>query len=350
MSGPRRCSRSRPWARVCVPVNVLLRAEELAHLIDDSGSTALVVDSARRAPAGRRREPPRDGRARRRRCPCPAAATAHDLEALIAGSPAAVPPGPGLRRPLRPLLQLRHHRPPQGGRAHARRRPLELHTSGARPAPDRRGPLPGASVAVVGGRLQRPRARPACTSAAAPRCCRPAGWAWIGSPPPSRPRAPRTRCSCPTLLKQLLSRPAELERIRRTQPSLDRLRRRAGAAHRHRRRSQAALPELRDRAGLRHVGVPDDRRRSCSPRTPSATPARPAGRARSPRWRSSSTTARSPTPARGRSCCARRRRWSATTTAPRRPPRRSPTAGSTRATSGGSTSTATSRSPAARRT
>jgi acyl-CoA synthetase (AMP-forming)/AMP-acid ligase II len=80
---------------VSVPVNVLLRAEEVVHLVEDSGSTTLIVDSlGERLLGGVTNLPARVVRVGD--VTVPESATAHDYEALIAGSADSIPPGPGL--------------------------------------------------------------------------------------------------------------------------------------------------------------------------------------------------------------------------------------------------------------
>ena len=80
---------------VCVPVNVLLRADEVAHLVEDSGSTALVVDVL-----GERLLPDVANLPRTvvtvGDVVVPDGTRAHDFEALIADAPDTPLPGPGL--------------------------------------------------------------------------------------------------------------------------------------------------------------------------------------------------------------------------------------------------------------
>jgi fatty-acyl-CoA synthase len=80
---------------VCVPVNVLLRADEVTHLIDDSGSSALIVDTL-----GERLLPDIANLPSRLVCvgavQAPAGVGARDYEELLAGAGTDTPPGPGL--------------------------------------------------------------------------------------------------------------------------------------------------------------------------------------------------------------------------------------------------------------
>jgi fatty-acyl-CoA synthase len=80
---------------VSVPVNVLLRAEEVEHLISDSGSTLLIVDAlGERLLAEVANLPATIVRVGD--ITVPDCSTTHDYEDLIAGAPDSVPPGPGL--------------------------------------------------------------------------------------------------------------------------------------------------------------------------------------------------------------------------------------------------------------
>ena len=81
---------------VCVPVNVLLRADEVAHLITDSGASALVVDAL-----GERLLPDVPNLPRTLvtigAVAVPGGSEAHDYEALLAAASADPLPGPGLQ-------------------------------------------------------------------------------------------------------------------------------------------------------------------------------------------------------------------------------------------------------------
>ncbi len=80
---------------VSVPVNVLLRADEVTHLIADSGSTVLIADAlGERLLADVPNLPATVIRVGD--VTVPAGASAHDYEDLIAGATDSVPPGPGL--------------------------------------------------------------------------------------------------------------------------------------------------------------------------------------------------------------------------------------------------------------
>ena len=204
-SGRRCCSASRPWAPSASPSTSSCVRRRSPTCARTRGSTVLIVDASASQGAGQAEDLPATIVTRRRACP-------RSRTARLRGA-ARRRPGGAVEGPAIDDLAILYYSSGTTGlpkaAAHTHDgRAVELDPPGPRPAADRRRPLPRAAVAVVGGRLQRPRARRSMFVGGSSTLLPTGGLH-------DRPARDRLRASgathallVPTLLKQLLDDPA----------------------------------------------------------------------------------------------------------------------------------------------